>query len=122
MHELFQRCYRSSRGPLLGAFVLCAAGSATWVAARIPPPNPGTAETLSAASTDQTERPPRHGSDGLLVPDDIARRMRLRTAVAVAPTRPRKLAPFQGRLALDNNALTRVRSNFGGEVVELGRT
>ena len=122
MRQLLPRVYQYGRGLLLVALVLCAAGAATWVASRMPIQGPGAAAETHAISTDEGEKLRRCGSDCLIVPDDIARRMRLQTAVAVAPTRPRKLAPFQGRLALDLNALARIRSPFSGEVVVLGRT
>jgi cobalt-zinc-cadmium efflux system membrane fusion protein len=121
MAPILERCYRYGRGPLLGAFILLTAGSATYVASKMPAPSPPT-ETHSAATGDEPAKIRRCASDCLVVPDEIAQRMRLQTGVATEPTRPRKLAPFQGRLALDNNLLTRVRSAFAGDVVELGRT
>jgi len=121
MPRFLERCYRYGRAPILGAFVLVSAGSATWVASKMPGQSTPT-ETHTVAPAKEADRIRRCGSDCVVVPEAIAKRMRLQTAVATEPTRPRTLAPFQGRLALDNNLLARVRSPFAGDVVELGRT
>lgn len=57
---------------------------------------------------------------GLLVPPEIAAGMRLQTATAAACTRPLRLPPLAGVLALDPDRLVRVHCRFAGEVIELG--
>jgi cobalt-zinc-cadmium efflux system membrane fusion protein len=122
MRELLGQWYRYGRVVLLCVAVLCAAGSATWVASKLPGSTPVAPVTPTSVTTDDSDKLRRRGSDVLVIPDEIAKKLGLTTAVAAKSTRSRKLAPFQGRLALDNNSLARVRSPFTGEVVELGKT
>jgi cobalt-zinc-cadmium efflux system membrane fusion protein len=76
--------------------------------------------------TGQSEKSPldmarREGSDRLIIPADVARRMGLETGYASEPKRPRRLSPFQGCLAIPPEALARARSRFSGEVMQLGK-
>lgn len=64
----------------------------------------------------------RISAEGLVVPNEVALRMALQTATAEQPTQYRSLPSFNGTLAIDNNALSRVYSRFPGEVVSLGTT
>jgi len=68
------------------------------------------------------ERVTRSGRDSIHVPAEVAVKMGLQTADVSAVQTPIKLPGFQGVLALDNDRLSGVRSRFGGEVVELGRS
>jgi cobalt-zinc-cadmium efflux system membrane fusion protein len=64
----------------------------------------------------------RQGADRIVVPENIAAKMGLKTAVVTRPTRPLALPTFPGNLALNSNELQRVHSRFAGEVVSLGST
>ncbi|HXD88960.1 MAG TPA: efflux RND transporter periplasmic adaptor subunit [Urbifossiella sp.] len=63
----------------------------------------------------------RVGASSLIVPNEMATRMALRTGTAEQPSQYRSLPSFTGTLAVDNNALSRVYSRFPGEVVALGK-
>jgi cobalt-zinc-cadmium efflux system membrane fusion protein len=65
-------------------------------------------------------KPVRTGPDSLEIPADVVRSLGVRTALAVAATRPRPLAPFPGTLSLDIDLSARVHTRFAGEVVALG--
>src|SRR5687768_3845040 len=56
---------------------------------------------------------------GLVLPEDVARALRLRTGEVRAVTQPRELELF-GSLGLDTNSLARVHARFAGEVIEIG--
>ncbi len=73
-----------------------------------------------AASQANAPRPVRVGPDSLEIPPEVVRSLDVRTAPAVAATRPRPLSPFTGVLALDSDRLARVHTRFAGEVVALG--
>jgi membrane fusion protein, heavy metal efflux system len=77
-------------------------------------------EAAPARAALAAQRPRRLDRDTLLIPPDLIRRLDVRTAQAEQPSRPRKLPPLQGRLALDNNRWVRARSPFSGEVVAIG--
>lgn len=57
--------------------------------------------------------------DVVVVPEDVARALGIRTADVRAPSELRKLS-LSGSLALDANRLARVHPRFDGEVVEIG--
>jgi cobalt-zinc-cadmium efflux system membrane fusion protein len=68
----------------------------------------------------EAPRPARVGPETISLPPEVIRSLDVRTALAVAATRPRSLPPFAGTLALDNDRLARVRPRFAGEVMALG--
>ena len=110
------------------SFILCVAVLASGIMAAY------VANTMSkSTAAPATENPPgqsdsaqavkvkRFGPDGIVLPADTVTKMGLNVAVVLLPTRPIRLPPFQGVLALDNERLSRVRSRFPGEVMEIGR-
>ena len=106
------------RTVLLSCGVIVAGGSGAWYASARPPAAPSSAPA-AARPADKVDR---DGRDGLRVPRSIADSMGLSTDSAANPTRSRRLAPFQGVLALDTNRSARVHSRFAGEVTALGTT
>ena len=96
-----------------GATALVAARKNGWTSA-------ATTEPTTMREPEPADRLGRSGSNGIVVPQAIAQRMNLRTAVVAEPTRPIHLPPLQGCLALNNNNLWRLHSRFAGEVVSIG--
>ncbi len=112
----------------LRSFVLCVAVLASGVmAAHVAntmsksTAAPAAANLPGQSDTTQAGKVKRFGPDGIVLPADTATKMGLKVAVVLLPTRPIRLPPFQGNLALDNERLSRVRSRFPGEVMEIGR-
>lgn len=64
----------------------------------------------------------RSSLDQLTLSSDVAEKMGLRTAIAIAATHAINLPSFQGVLALDNDRLSRIHARFGGEIVEIGKS
>jgi cobalt-zinc-cadmium efflux system membrane fusion protein len=82
--------------------------------------NAGAAPAATVTPTAPAPRPARVGPDTLEIPPEVVRSLDVRTAPAVAPSRPRPLPPFSGILNLDNDRLARVHTRFAGEVMALG--
>jgi cobalt-zinc-cadmium efflux system membrane fusion protein len=78
------------------------------------------AGTPAAAATPAAAKPVRTGPNSLEIPADVVKSLDVHTAVAVAATRPRPLAPFPGILNLDIDLSARVHTRFAGEIVALG--
>jgi cobalt-zinc-cadmium efflux system membrane fusion protein len=111
---------QAMRGLVLGVTVVVAGGAAAFMAHALPKT---TERPIGSSSTSTTaaETIQRSGTDGVVVPADIAAKLGLATEAAAYPNGGLKLPNFQGVLAFDTNHLSRVRSRFAGEVVELGR-
>ena len=118
MHRGAIKVLTIGRTMLLATVVVVAGGSGAWYASARPPTKPATAPVATRVA----DKVDRDGRDGLRVPQSIADSMGLSTGSAATPTKPRRLAPFQGVLALDNNRTARVHSRFAGEVTALGTT
>ncbi|MFO0936299.1 MAG: efflux RND transporter periplasmic adaptor subunit [Gemmataceae bacterium] len=56
----------------------------------------------------------------MIIPPAIVSKIQLRTAAIKRADEPIQLAAFQGALANDNAAMSRIHSRFAGEVVEIG--
>jgi cobalt-zinc-cadmium efflux system membrane fusion protein len=98
--------------------VIAAGSGGSWLAAwrhasaisHAPPSSP---------DASKAPRITRNGASGIAVPHNIAENLRLKTGVALQPTEPIHIPPFQGVLALDSNGLQRVHARFAGEIVSL---
>lgn len=105
---------------LVGA-VLMAGGAAAYMAGTMSKSAAGHSPEAGPAGREPApvEKVKRDGLDAVVLPANTAAKMGLQTATARYPTRPIRLPPFQGVLALDNDRLSRVRCRFAGEVVEI---
>jgi cobalt-zinc-cadmium efflux system membrane fusion protein len=118
MRESVKRVYRVARVGLLAAGVVCAGGSAAWLAGKTAaPPAPP-----AAKPADEVGKVRRIGPDRVAVPAEVAERVGLRFGTAAVPVRPIKLPPFPATLAPDIATYARPRSRFAGDVVEIGKT
>lgn len=110
---------------LLGGLLVAVVGAALY-AMKTKGSAGRTAEPASAshAAAKAVDVPKVHrvGSDGLLVPGDIAREMGLQVSTASVAQHAIRLPSFQGVLNLDNDRLSRIHSRFRGEVVALGQS
>src|SRR5438132_207039 len=109
MSGVRRRVWRIARVAAIAGLVLGSGGAAAWLAAstsRSAGPAPSAAP--SRDDPDRSERVSRAGPDEIAVPPAVAEKMGIRTAPVVAATRPRKLPPLQGTLAIDSNRMARV--------------
>ncbi len=121
MRAFCTRMFRGTGKLVIVGLVLLTGGVATWVATVQSSQTKGPpASTPPTHETNEAGKVRRVGQHELIVPPAVVRRMGLSTAQAAAPSRPIKLPPFPGCLALDSNRLARVRSRFPGEVVSVG--
>lgn len=113
---------RFARTPLLGVLVIGAGGAAAYVATNLPKSSGGHAPTADLLGVEPVspEKLTRVGQDTIILPAATSLKMGLQTTTVTQSTHPTCLSAFQGVLALDNERLSRVRSRFAGEVVELG--
>lgn len=123
MKPFIVKTFRAVRGLGLCTAVLVIGGAAAYVASVVTKSSAAPAGPSGSGPTEQAEQKiARYGTDGLVVPGDMVAKMGLRTATVAPPCRSIPLPPFQGVLALDNERLTRARSRFAGEVMEIGRS
>lgn len=114
---------RAIKPVALTVVVLTSGGSAAYLATATP--RQAAVQPAGGSFHPPDESPARvHrvSRDVLAVPDAVADRVGLKTAVVADRTRPIQLPPLQGTLALDNNRWARVHTRFAGEVVSLGST
>ena len=76
--------------------------------------------TPAAANASPANAPELAGKEALTLPQDIAKRLNVRTEPAQPSTAPATLE-LSGSLILDSDRLAHVHARFPGEVVELGR-
>lgn len=124
LRNAVRRAFLVTRSALFAGILLVVGGSAAWLAttASARPAGPAPATGTVAATTTRPEKLRRVGANAIALPTEIAARMGIRTSTARLPSRPIKLPPLPGCLALDNNCLSRVHARFAGEVIALGTT
>jgi len=76
--------------------------------------------TAASETADKLDQATRSGTDGIILPGLVVKKMKLATCLVSAPTHAIHLPGFQGVLALDNDCLSRVHTRFGGEIVGMG--
>ena len=116
------RLFQIGRIVVLLAGILTIGGAASLIALRFSGEAAPAADPQVSTIEQPIEKIRRQGKDHVIVPESIGRKLGLKVAIACKPTRPIRLAPFPGTLALDNNALARVHARFAGEVAEIGVT
>lgn len=102
------------------ALLVTTTGAAVFLAGRTTPPSGKAGPTAAQREPSDGGHVRRDGPDALIVPDEVARSMGLKTVVVGDRTRPTRAAPFPGTLNLDNEGVARARARFPGEVVSLG--
>ncbi len=111
------KAWRMVRGAALIIVLVVTGASAAWVATRLPKRNADQSNEANHDEAGKGDRFTRPDRDTLAGTAELIRRIGVKTDAAKAPSASLALPAFQGNLAIDNDALSRVHSRFPGEVV-----